>query len=108
MRPRVHCGSSDQFGQALPGYLITAHHLYAFESLIVCQYNSSSDREQTMTNIQKSCSEEAPPRADLGSSAQEWNNRTPNSTNWSIIHFLLLAGSKYSKYINIYTEITKC
>jgi len=26
----VHCGSAVRFGQALPGYLITAHHLYAF------------------------------------------------------------------------------
>jgi len=25
----VHCGSAVRFGQALPGYLITAHHLYA-------------------------------------------------------------------------------
>jgi len=25
----VHCGSTVRFGQALPGYLITAHHLYA-------------------------------------------------------------------------------
>ena len=25
----VHCGSSVRFGQALPDYLITAHHLYA-------------------------------------------------------------------------------
>ena len=26
---QVHCGSVVRFGQALPGYLITAHHLYA-------------------------------------------------------------------------------
>jgi len=26
---KVHCGSAVQFGQALQGYLITAHHLYA-------------------------------------------------------------------------------
>ena len=26
---KVHCGSAVRFGQALPGYLITAHHLYA-------------------------------------------------------------------------------
>jgi len=25
----VYCGSAVRFGQALPGYLITAHHLYA-------------------------------------------------------------------------------
>jgi len=25
----VHCGSAVRFGQALPGLLITAHHLYA-------------------------------------------------------------------------------
>ena len=25
----VHCGSALRFGQALPGYFITAHHLYA-------------------------------------------------------------------------------
>ena len=25
----VHCGGAVRFGQALPGYLITAHHLYA-------------------------------------------------------------------------------
>jgi len=25
----VHCGSAIRFGQAFPGYLITAHHLYA-------------------------------------------------------------------------------
>jgi len=25
----VHCGSAVQFGQALPGFLITTHHLYA-------------------------------------------------------------------------------
>jgi len=25
---RVHCGSAVRFSQALPGYLITAHHLY--------------------------------------------------------------------------------
>jgi len=25
----VHCGSAVRFGQALLGYLITAHHLYA-------------------------------------------------------------------------------
>jgi len=25
----VHCRSAVRFGQALPGYLITAHHLYA-------------------------------------------------------------------------------
>jgi len=25
----VHCGSAVRFGQALPGFLITAHHLYA-------------------------------------------------------------------------------
>ena len=24
-----HCGSAVRFGRALPGYLITAHHLYA-------------------------------------------------------------------------------
>ena len=28
-RSEVHCGSAVRFGQALPGYLITAHHLYA-------------------------------------------------------------------------------
>jgi len=27
---KVHCGSAVRFGQALPGFLITAHHLYAF------------------------------------------------------------------------------
>ena len=26
---KVHCGSAVRFGQALPGFLITAHHLYA-------------------------------------------------------------------------------
>ena len=26
---KVHCGSTVRFGQVLPGYLITAHHLYA-------------------------------------------------------------------------------
>ena len=26
---KVHCGSAVRFGQALPAYLITAHHLYA-------------------------------------------------------------------------------
>jgi len=26
---KVHCGSAVRFGQALPGYLITSHHLYA-------------------------------------------------------------------------------
>jgi len=26
---KIHCGSAVRFGQALPGYLITAHHLYA-------------------------------------------------------------------------------
>ena len=25
----VHCGSAVRFGQALPGYHINAHHLYA-------------------------------------------------------------------------------
>jgi len=25
----VHCGSAVRFGQALPGFLITTHHLYA-------------------------------------------------------------------------------
>ena len=25
----VHCGSAVRFGQALPSFLITAHHLYA-------------------------------------------------------------------------------
>jgi len=25
----VHCGSAVRFGQALPGFLITAHHVYA-------------------------------------------------------------------------------
>jgi len=25
----VHCGSAVRFGQALPGYVITTHHLYA-------------------------------------------------------------------------------
>jgi len=28
----VHCGSAVRFGQALSGFLITAHHLYAFLS----------------------------------------------------------------------------
>jgi len=28
-RSEVHCGSAVRFGQALPGYLITAHHMYA-------------------------------------------------------------------------------
>jgi len=27
---RVHCGSSVRFGQAVPAYLISAHHLNAF------------------------------------------------------------------------------
>jgi len=27
--PEVHCRSAVRFGQALPGYLITAHYLYA-------------------------------------------------------------------------------
>jgi len=36
-----HCGSAVWFGQALPGYLITAHHLYAhspcrFKSTLFC------------------------------------------------------------------------
>jgi len=25
---KVHCGSTVRFGQTLPGYLLTAHHLY--------------------------------------------------------------------------------
>ena len=28
-KSKVHCGSAVRFSQALPGYLITAHHLYA-------------------------------------------------------------------------------
>jgi len=34
--------------------------------------------------------------------AQEWTNRTPNATNESIVHFLLLPGSQSS-----FTEITE-
>ena len=34
--------------------------------------------------------------------AQEWTNRTPNATNKSILHFLLLPGSESS-----FTEITE-
>ena len=34
--------------------------------------------------------------------AQEWKNRTPNATNYSIVHFLLLPGSQWS-----FTEITE-
>jgi len=34
--------------------------------------------------------------------AQEWTNRTPNATNMSITHFLLLPGSELS-----FTEITE-
>jgi len=34
--------------------------------------------------------------------AQEQTNRTPNATNWSIAHFLLLPGSQSS-----FTEITE-
>jgi hypothetical protein len=30
MYTSVHCGSAVRFGRALPGYPITAHHLYAF------------------------------------------------------------------------------
>jgi len=26
--PEVHCGSAVRFGQVLPGFLITAHHLF--------------------------------------------------------------------------------
>jgi len=33
--------------------------------------------------------------------AQEWNNRTPNATNYSIVHFVLMPGSQLS-----FTEIT--
>ena len=29
---RVHCGSTVRFGRALPGYPITAQHLYAFST----------------------------------------------------------------------------
>jgi len=35
-------------------------------------------------------------------SAQEWTNRTPNATNKSIVHFLLLPGSQSS-----FTKITE-
>jgi len=35
-------------------------------------------------------------------SAQKWKNRTPNATNKSIVHFLLLPGSQSS-----FTEITE-
>jgi len=34
--------------------------------------------------------------------AQEWTNHTPNATNKSIVHFLLLPGSQSS-----FTEITE-
>ena len=34
--------------------------------------------------------------------AQEWTNRTPNATNKSIVHFLLLPGSQFS-----FIEITQ-
>jgi len=32
----VHCGSAVRFGRALPGYPITAHHLYAFLLYLDC------------------------------------------------------------------------
>jgi len=35
-KSKVHCGSAVRFGQALPGYPITAHHLYAFLLYLDC------------------------------------------------------------------------
>ena len=45
----VHCESAVRFGQVLPGYLITAHHLYAcvsevIESLAVWWHNKSKTK----------------------------------------------------------------
>ena len=41
-------------------------------------------------------------KCSIDQSAQEWTNRTPNATNKSIVHFLLLPGSQSS-----FTEITE-
>ena len=45
-----------------------------------------------------------------GVTAQEWKNRTPNATNLSIVHFLVLPGSQstiteITEYIYIWSNI---
>jgi len=35
-KSKVHCGSAVRFGRALPGFPITAHHLYAFLLYLDC------------------------------------------------------------------------
>ena len=46
---KVHRGSAVKFGQALPGFLITAHHLYAslIELLAVWRHNKPKTKNQS-------------------------------------------------------------
>ena len=51
-RSEVHCGSAVRFGQALPGFIITAHHLYAavIGLLAVWRHNKPKPKPKTELN----------------------------------------------------------